>query len=320
MSTVAQGLGSVFLTADGEAVWRACLKLDCAGSEYGTRLLSSTHCGPLYVQKPFYPEGKDLAHIYPLHPPGGVVSGDELSINIVARDRAALLITTPGATRLYRARQAVKRTGVAALSATHTALDQKLNNHINVTGGSSVEWLPMETIVFNAAQTVAATRVDIDNSSRFLGWEVCCLGLPASNKAFESGRLSQRFEIYQNGKPMLIDKLSLRPHSPLMSAKCGLDNATVSGIFVAGPGEVDNQVMVEHKQAQVEDTLAAVREKIALLNLADKLSITYFNGFYLSRYLGHSAEQARKLFVEVWRILRPLLLNRDICPPRIWHT
>ena len=42
-----------------------------------TRMTHVRHKGPLRVQRPFYPEGRNgCCHVYLLHPPGGLVSGD----------------------------------------------------------------------------------------------------------------------------------------------------------------------------------------------------------------------------------------------------
>ena len=312
MSTAIQNSEDFISETDEALVWPAFLNMDCSGSVHGSRLMGVSHRGPLYVQKPFYPEGKDCVHIYPLHPPGGVVSGDELKINLVAQDKASVLITTPGATRLYKARKP---------AAGERSYKQKLSNRIKISDGSSVEWLPMETIVFNESDTVSKTRVDLDDSSVFLGWEVCCLGLPASNKPFESGHLSLSFEIFKNEKPVLVDKLSFSAESPVLTAKNGLDSSVVSGIFVAGPGgEMQNSVNDDQAYLSVEEVLDSIRNKMVALKAENKFSITYFNGFYLCRYLGSSAEQARELFLEAWRVLRPVLLKRTICPPRIWAT
>ena len=71
---------------------------------YDTQLTKTKRCGPLIIQKAFYPEGRDCAHLYLLHPPAGIVSGDELRVGIDVQQNAHTLITTPGAKRFYRAR------------------------------------------------------------------------------------------------------------------------------------------------------------------------------------------------------------------------
>ena len=79
--------------------WPAALSLQLRADRIGTRITDARHHGPLYVQKPFYPEGPECAHIYVLHPPGGIVSGDTLTIDIELRDSARAVVTSPGACR-----------------------------------------------------------------------------------------------------------------------------------------------------------------------------------------------------------------------------
>ena len=76
------------------------LEFDRVGSS--TRLTSRSHSGPLNVQRPFYPEGEDVCHVYLLHPPGGLVAGDQLSFSAQLNTGAKTLITTPAANKFYR--------------------------------------------------------------------------------------------------------------------------------------------------------------------------------------------------------------------------
>ncbi len=59
------------------------------------------HCGPLRVQKPFYPEG-DLCHVYLLHPPGVMAAQDEMVVRGEVAPGAKALLTTPAANKIYR--------------------------------------------------------------------------------------------------------------------------------------------------------------------------------------------------------------------------
>jgi len=293
-------------SSDNKPGWQAYLSLRCVGGDYGARLVSTEHHGPLYVQKPFYPEGKDCVHIYPLHPPGGVVSGDALHIQLRAESKANVVITTPGATRFYKSRYKNLKQDA----------NQSVINKIIINSGSCVEWLPMETIVFNGAQARNNTQVYLDDSAQFIGWEVCCLGLPASDVPFEKGALSQRLELYRQDKPLLIDRLHLCGNSSVLDACAGLGGHTVYGTFACAP-PIDHQLN-ESKQSLI--LLTRIREEMATQALAEKFSITWVNKVYLARYLGNNAEEARAGFSRIWQIIRPALTGRAACPPRIWRT
>ncbi len=75
--------------------WQASLDLAFTVKNKKTILSKNLHFGPLMVQKPFYPELVKVCHVYLLHPPGGVVHGDQLKININIDSSAHALITTP---------------------------------------------------------------------------------------------------------------------------------------------------------------------------------------------------------------------------------
>ena len=49
-------------------------------------------------------------------------------------------------------------------------------------------------------------------------------------------------------------------------------------------------------------------------------SVTLLPGILLARYLGDSSEAARRYFLALWRILRPVLTGREAVEPRIWRT
>lgn len=89
--------------------WRAELELWFEARANETYLSRRRHYGPLTIQRPFYPEADGTAHVYVLHPPGGVVGGDTLKSAYHVGAGARALLTTPGATKFYRSLGGVGR-------------------------------------------------------------------------------------------------------------------------------------------------------------------------------------------------------------------
>lgn len=282
------------------ARWPARLALDFCGRGDKTVLVKKRHEGPLYVQKAFYPDGPNCAHVYLLHPPGGVVSGDSLNVSLSLTDAAQVLMTTPGAARLYRARQD---------RPDQPPLKQRVYNRLTVAAKSQLEWLPGETIVFNGADIELITEVNLSDGCQFMGWEILCLGLPASNLPFTEGRFSQTIMINQDGLPKIIDRMQFSADSPYLQSRCGLQSQPVYGSFIAGP-------MCD----KIPEPESMVQHVIDALDDAQCFSVTRLDSYLVIRYLGAEADRARMYFIEIWKQLRPVLMERPAIEPRIWST
>jgi len=276
-------------------------------SKRGVVLKNTSHKGPLYVQKPFYPEGSDLAHVYILHPPGGLVSGDKLMINIKADKDVKALLTTPGAGRVYRARA-----------------DQVLQQQIvtlEAQAGACIEWLPLETILYPGANTRLQTSVSLAQGASFIGWDICTLGLQACGLPFSCGSVEQCLTIEVQGKTVLRERLVINDDNRyLLTEPAGFANRPVNALMVAGPFNTDTdheQMLVELQRCCAQLTPTESVDKALQPALS---SVTLCGGYILVRYLGHCCEQARLLFTQCWGILRQQLLAKAACAPRIWAT
>jgi urease accessory protein len=272
------------------AGWAAELELGFERVARRSALTRNRHRGPLAVQRAFYPESPDLAHVYLLHPPGGVVAGDELTVRVDVASDAHALLTTPAATKFYRSEGRV---------AQQTQL-------FRVSEGASLEWLPQETIVFGSAQVSTKTRVELEPGAIFCGWDVVCLGRPASGDDFGTGRLQQAFEIWQAERPLWIERTRLGAHEPVRHAPWGLGGRRVFGTFVC--------------TGQNSAAVAAARAAVDTDDSSELFAVSQMRAAIVCRYLGNSTERARSVFAQAWAALRPLVLGRPASPPRIWLT
>jgi urease accessory protein len=269
----------------GQQSWRAQLQLGFASRAGKTYLARRLHSGPLLVQRPFYPEGS-ACHAYIVHPPGGVVGGDELQLDVDAAPGSHVLLTTPAAAKFYRS---------DGRTAQQT---QTLRAE-----GAAIEWLPQESIFYPAALVRSTTRIELATRSRFIGWEMACLGLPARDEAFDAGELRLHLELCVDDAPLLIDSLRLSGSGSALHSSWGLAGHTSFGTLLAYPA--DRTALEAVRGIQIERV---------------ELAATLVDEVLVVRCLAQRAEAIRRGFIQAWHRLRPQLLDRPAVLPRIWAT
>jgi urease accessory protein len=277
------------MTADG-AGWTARLSLHYTRD--GARSVGrDRHEGPLRVLKTLHPEGPGICHHVIVHPPGGIVGGDQLHVDAQLAPATHALITTPGATRFYRSAGATARQQV----------------HLQLAADARLEWLPLETIAH--ADCIAENRVTLDLApgAECLGWDLLALGLPAAGEAFERGSFLQQLELpgawLERGLIRGDDHLLL--DSPL-----GLAGHRVLGTLwlAAGRRWADDRrdALLEAARALIGDAQAgatAVHEQVLVL-----------------RVLADRVEPAMQLMQAVRSAWRQAAWGLAAEPPRVWRT
>lgn len=259
----------------------------------GTRMVERSHFGPLRVQKPLYPEGKDICHAIIVHPPGGVVGGDELEIGVHAGDNASAFITTPGAAKWYKANGKVSRQQV----------------RIEAGAQSSLEWMPQETIFFDEADVCLDHEVVLGADASYIGCEILCFGRTASGETFSTGSVRQRTSIRRDGKLVWFEQGRLDASGSAMHSPLGLNGKTVCATLIAVGKTLP------------ASAIAALREEAgAFSNDSSLFGATQMKSVIVTRYLGNSSEIARRVMTRAWQLLRPQLTGRDAVVPRIWNT
>ncbi|SDU05340.1 urease accessory protein UreD [Halopseudomonas salegens] len=274
---------------DSAINWQAGLNMGFASKGGRTVLERLSHRGPLRIQRPLHPEGAQCPHLYILHPPGGLVSGDNLRLQVDMDAGATALLTTPSSGKFYRARD--------------NGTLQVQHNRFSLQTGASLEYLPQDTIAFEGCNARMITRLDMAADARFCLWDLLCLGRPAAGEGFTNGRVDQHLDIWREGRPLYIERNRFEGGDPLLSARWGLGGAGVSGTWLA-------TLTLDREQ------LDQLREQFS----APELAFTQRHGLLIARYLGQHAEHARHTFMRLWQHLRPQINGRAACLPRIWNT
>lgn len=268
------------------AAWQASLQLHFEREGETTRLTRRAHSGPLRVQKPLYPEGPGICHAIMIHPPGGIVGGDQLAIDADAGAAAHAFLTSPGAAKWYRANGKVSQQRVALAGG----------------AGSAIEWMPQETIFYNEAQVRMVHEVDLAPDARYIGCEILCFGRSASGERFTRGQIAQQTSIRRGGKLLWWEQGVLRGGSAAIDSVFGLGGATVCATLI-GVGAPLTAAL-----------LAAIRA------IDPQLAVTQIRTVFCARLLCADSEHAKRVMTRVWQTLRPHLLECAAPVPRIWHT
>ncbi|PTR16539.1 urease accessory protein [Nitrosospira sp. Nsp2] len=272
---------------------QARLSLGYSEDRGTTRLVDRDHYGPLLVQKPLYPEGREVCHTVIIHPPGGVVGGDELEITANVGKAAQVQITTPGAAKWYKANGHVSHQNI----------------RLNVGAGGSLEWVPQETIFFDNADLVLDHQVRLEKDANYIGCEILCFGRTASGESFNGGRIRQRTRIYRDGKLIWLEQIRLLGGSGAMRGPLALAGRTVCGTLIL-TGRAIPRELIESAREGAE----------SIAGDASRVGVSQLKSAVVVRYLGDSSETARRVMLHIWGLFRPAMLGRAAIVPRMWNT
>ena len=274
--------------------WLAQLQVDYR-LEAGRSVARHQHHGPLRILQSLYPEGDAVCHNVLVHPPGGLVGGDTLELNVSVGEGAHGLITTPGATRFYRS------AGEAAVQRSHLQLAER----------ARLEWLPLEAIAYNQCHAENHVTLTLAAQAECIGWDVTALGLPHADQPFEQGHFLQHIEVpgvwLERGLIQASDQRLL--HSPLgLAGQC----CVASIFFVSGSA---------WERARRQEVLDVARSVIGAHTLHASAGATSPNAHVIVvRALAPLVEPAMDLMRQVWQRWRQQCWNLPSTTPRIWAT
>lgn len=288
--------------------WHGHLHLQYRHDGQRTTALDRHH-GPLRVLQRLYPEGPQVCHHVLVHPPGGLVGGDVLEVELDLAEHSHALVTTPGATRFYR-------------STAGEALQQVT---ARVAAGARLEWLPLETIAYPACEARNHLRFELAPGAEMMGWDVLALGLPAAGQPWTRGTYCQHLE---------------RPGIWLERARIdAADTALLDGLtgwaghrvlatawFATGSAfeAPRRQALLDAARAVLDPEAAdlpAATPRAAAADLQATLggATAPHEGTVVLRLLAHRVEPALRVLTAVRAAWREVAWGLAAHPPRIWR-
>lgn len=269
--------------------WQATLHLGFVYQHGKTLLKRRDGRGPLTVQRSLYPETPDVCHTYLIHPPGGMVGGDCLDLRVDVAAQAHAVITTPSAGKIYQS----------------TGAESVQLQQFHLAKGASLEWMPQEMILYGGSKSRLKTRIDLEQSATFIGWELLCLGRLASDDVFSSGQCTQQLQLYRGGEPLLLDRFATTGNHTNRSSRWGMVGHSLFATFIA---------------VGVSPSCMEAMQKEVQGFAHGQAGLTLIDDVLICRCLSDQARHVKKLFMQLWVRLRPLLLSKQVALPRIWLT
>jgi urease accessory protein len=215
-----------------------------------------------------------LVHLHNVS--GGILAGDRLSLNVEVQ--APMLITTTGATRLYRHRQGADDS------------EQQLN--FSVGEGALLEYLPDPLIPFANSRHSQRTRFSLGRNAALIAWDVL-----ACTFAFERLQISNAIDIC--GKPGLREDFLLEPAIRPLSSLARMGSSTHLSSF---------NVFAEGKTSAFWSIMAAELRKIA----PETCGVSTVPSGVAVRMLSHSPALLHTLRNQA----SLLLIGKSAVPPR----
>jgi len=221
---------------------------------------------------------------------GGIVAGDALEVEVEAGPGSRCLVGAQAAEKVYRSPGPRSHCEV----------------QLRAGADSWLEWLPQETIVFDAARFHRRTRMEVAAGARLLAGEWLVLGRVAHGALPSRLELRERLEVHREGKLVWADCLRIDESGmqTLAHPAC-LDGARAlaSVVYV---GEDATQLLDAARDfAQAEGCMAGA---------------SLVEGLLVVRWMAARPLDLRRALAHFWSSFRARAAGLPKRLPRIWHV
>ncbi len=171
-----------------------------------------------------------------------------------------------------------------------------------------MEWLPQETILFDAARLRRAMRITLAPGARVLAGEMLVFGRAAMGETLTSGFVHDAWEVWRDGRPLWADALHMDGDLPaILGHPACLDGAVA----------VATAVYVDDDPARFLDL---ARSLLVAEEGNSRAAATVVNGVLVVRWLGRDAFRLRRAFGRFWSAFRRATAGLAPRMPRVWEV
>lgn len=232
--------------------------------------------------KAILPRVAGVPEVVFLNTSGGLTGGDRLSYEVTLGDGVHATATTQTAERAYRSTSGAARVDVT----------------LEVGAGGWIDWLPQETILFDASSLDRRTRIDLGPGAGCLALEAVVLGRHAMGETVRTLAFRDRREIRREGRLLHLEPLAMG------------DAALMAGQAVLGEARCFASLVMIAPDA--EDALAPLRRVLDEPGVTAAASA--FDGRLLLRVLAQDGWPLRRQIARALSVLR-----RGAVLPRVWQ-
>lgn len=232
--------------------------------------------------KAILPRVSGVPEVVFLNTSGGLTGGDRLSYGVALGADVQAVVTTQTSERAYRAAASQAHVDVA----------------FDVGQGGWIDWLPQETILFDAADLHRRTRIDLGAGAGCLALETVVLGRHAMGETVAQIAFRDRREIRREGRllhlePLVIDTAALAAGQAVLGgARC------FASLVMIGPG--------------VADALSPLRQVLDEPQV--NAAASAFDGRLVLRLMARDGWPLRRQIARALSVLR-----RGAVLPRVWQ-
>jgi urease accessory protein len=259
-----------------------------------TRLTHLYQRDPLRVLFPT-PAVGDPPLVVLLTTSGGLVGGDKLDIGIRLAEGAAAHVTTSAAEKVYR-----------SIGPT-TVIRQSLS----VASGATLEFLPLETILFEGARLWRETTVELGRDAGFLGGDILVFGRRARGERLTKGFLREVWQVRREGNLVWGDAVHLEDDiARIIDHPACFDGAAAFATLILAPFGRDPRSFLDRARSlQSSGAAEGLRS-----------GVTAIAGLVVARWLAADAAVLRDAYADLARHLRCEALALEPRLPRLWHV